>query len=830
MGIIIKFVLTAMKEKKGRTTLIILAIALSSALFFSSNAISKTMESSFLQRMTKYYGNADIIIHPDGRTNDAPLFTYHLKEFIDDFSFIISSIEQTAVFKPARNESVRIDLRGLNYEDMKVFSEVYIKEETNLFPFEGKKIILSEDLLTKYNLQIGDYIDLEMNGTKYKYRISASASLTGIFAPEGGGSYTAVVPLKGLDSIFDMRGKSGIIYLKAKNPAMKMELIEKITSKFTRFTVRETINNAELAEYTSGISTPFLFMTLLVLVMSIFIIYTSFKVITTERLPVIGTFRSIGATKKMTDFVLIMESVIYGIAGGIIGIVLGFVILFLMSLAMSKNYWDNTTNVIKMDFSMVHLLTSFLLAVLISFISSIIPIIKVSKIPVKEIVLNKVENKVKKSKIRLFLAIFLALLTVVVPYFAPRGAAVFLNGLCIITAIVSVILLIPYITYGFTKIFELLYDNVFGNIAIIAVKNLRENKNILNNIALLAISISSVLMINTVSFSVVEELTGFYKNADFNLWMWIYNGNKNTLSSLSVVPGVTDSYGVSAAYNTEVKGKKKSINLIHGVDEGYVKYWKVEIPREYFLEIEQSRSILLANTLREKLGIKKIGETIILKTTRGEKKYKVAGFFYSMRWGGNFALVGRRYMRLDMGGNEYEEIYIKASGDIGKVEEEIKKKFSRFNPWINQVPVMQETELKSNEQMFIILKGFSAVTLIIGIFGVMNNLLISFLERKRSLAIFRSVGMSKTQITAMVFIEALTGGIMGGIIGIGTGALLINTVKYVLKAIDLAIPMHYNANLFLYSFFVGVIIYLISSIGPAVKSSKLNIIEAIKYE
>ena len=43
------------------------------------------------------------------------------------------------------------------------------------------------------------------------------------------------------------------------------------------------------------------------------VVYIKSKVITTEMLPVIGTFRSIGATRKMTDFVLITQSIVYGI-------------------------------------------------------------------------------------------------------------------------------------------------------------------------------------------------------------------------------------------------------------------------------------------------------------------------------------------------------------------------------------------------------------------------------------------------------------------------------------------------------------------------------------
>lgn len=90
------------------------------------------------------------------------------------------------------------------------------------------------------------------------------------------------------------------------------------------------------------------------------------------------------------------------------------------------------------------------------------------------------------------------------------------------------------------------------------------------------------------------------------------------------------------------------------------------------------------------------------------------------------------------------------------------------------------------------MRGFSLLALLIGIFGVFNNLIISFLERRRSLAVLRSVGMSKNQALKMFFIEALTGGLIGGIIGALCGYILISISPLILRAIAglLGIPLH----------------------------------------
>ena len=132
--------------------------------------------------------------------------------------------------------------------------------------------------------------------------------------------------------------------------------------------------------------------------------------------------------------------------------------------------------------------------------------------------------------------------------------------------------------------------------------------------------------------------------------------------------------------------------------------------------------------------------------------------------------------------------------------------------------------------MFNILNAFSIMAMVIGIFGIINNLIISFMQRKKSLAVLRSVGMSKLQMIKILFIEALSGGIVGGTAGIAAGFLMIHIVPMVCEAMNLPLQVEYLWKLFLYSFIGGILINVVASIIPAFKSSKLNVIDTIKYE
>jgi putative ABC transport system permease protein len=95
---------------------------------------------------------------------------------------------------------------------------------------------------------------------------------------------------------------------------------------------------------------------------------------------------------------------------------------------------------------------------------------------------------------------------------------------------------------------------------------------------------------------------------------------------------------------------------------------------------------------------------------------------------------------------------------------------------------------------------------------------------------YRSIGMSKVQIVKMIFIEALTTGIAGSLTGVISGMMMIVTGAGLLKSLEIQTKIHYSGMELSMCLIFGVIIALTASIGPALKSSKLNLMESIKYE
>ena len=449
----------------------------------------------------------------------------------------------------------------------------------------------------------------------------------------------------------------------------------------------------------------------------------------------------------------------------------------------------------------------------------------------KDIVLNSLVKINSKKKLKLILSLIFFVSTVIIPQIVPKKVAIPVDVLCMIISVASIVLIVPYLTNAVTKVLGKLYVQIFKNEGILAAQNLRDNVSTFNSIILLTIGISSLLVINIVSVSVVKEVINLYKNYKFDISMHYPEANRNFIELLSQVEGVSSVYGDYQAYKVEVVGKSSRISILNGIDsKKYLQYWDMKFENtEPMDQLDSDRFIILSNKLKDRLNVKK-GDMLTLKLPCGERAYKVVGYINTLMNMGDYALTSDRFLKLDTGNKFYSNIYIKTSKDPKTTESLIRSKFNKTSFWSSTVQNQEKENLASNAQLVTILKSFSIIALIIGIFGVLNNQLISFMERKRSFAVLRSIGMNKVQIVKMIFIEALTGGILGGVFGIIAGFVLLFIVSCVLKDKSYNIELHYSISQFVYSLFGGIIITILASISPALKSSKLNIIESIKYE
>jgi putative ABC transport system permease protein len=111
----------------------------------------------------------------------------------------------------------------------------------------------------------------------------------------------------------------------------------------------------------------------------------------------------------------------------------------------------------------------------------------------------------------------------------------------------------------------------------------------------------------------------------------------------------------------------------------------------------------------------------------------------------------------------------------------------------------------------------------VGGIGIMNIMLVSVSERTREIGIRKAVGARTYDILSQFVIEAVMLSVTGGVIGIALGALGALALK---PLVPTEITMWAVATAFFFSAGVGVFF----GVYPAWKASKLDPIEALRYE
>ncbi|MFM7149338.1 MAG: ABC transporter permease [Gemmataceae bacterium] len=359
-------------------------------------------------------------------------------------------------------------------------------------------------------------------------------------------------------------------------------------------------------------------------------------------------------------------------------------------------------------------------------------------------------------------------------------------------------------------------------------------------ITAIAIAICSVVSLVGIASGFEDTFRQIYKRKNVDIIVLRAGAKQRVSSSLPErlgerireLPGVKD----------VIPGLVDMISLQqYGIQMVLLQGWVPETPVFSHLEIIQGRvlnradqrAVMLGHILSKNLG-KSVGETIQL--LEDGETFEIVGIHKT----GNTYEDGAMIISL----HELQKIMDRKGQVTGYsviLDEESKRKDSKLVPTtIETIQKMEkninamETESHIGSMTEIqIVKAMSwltsAIALAIGLFGVMNTMVMAVSERTREIGILRAVGWRPRRVMRLVLLEAIVMSLIGALVGM-VGALALVHVLTRFPTVAGLINANIHPIFFIYGLLLAAGVGLIGGILPARRAAAMLPTAALRQE
>lgn len=822
MGIILKHTLKSMWAHKGRTVVLLLCITLCSFAAMMSFGLSGTIENAVRSASSQAFGSADILV-----TSLTPLgdsITDGLPEHI-----AAKQLTGTTAFIEHIPGSYNI-IREQSYSVVGVSDDMkrlgLVDREIVLGDFEAS---VSGTLADKLGLAEGDTVTLYSRKKEpFEFtvtRIERGTKNSVLFASR---------ILVSENSIKIMDGEAAaprMIYIDILDNSLINEAKETLEQNAPTATVEVLLGDESMQQLIEYMTNLFFAMFAVLLLLVLFVTISSSQRIISDKMPVIGTFRSLGISSRLTYTVLLAENALYGFVGSVLGVLLDSAVRPAMVAVMfSPTTSDGSTVEVDAGNSSFGLMLAVICgSMLIECICPIKEIIAALKTPIRDIIFSNKDNQYKHGRASTVIGILLAVIGIALLFVPDSFIALLISFIFIAIAMAA---LYPYLLRFIAGLLARLGGRLGMPTAQLAATEVRQRKSTVGSAVLCFAASSIAIVIYIFASSVGETYTHSMTNADMLVWVQS-DTDRGTVSYIKDIDGVTDvEYIYSCIDSVEINGQPADMQtVVDGAPEGGYRLYTGSAGTPEDLGYEE---VVLTQVLADKYGLK-AGDTVELKfksemfmpvtktlTVRDTKLMS-----YTDSSSGMLAISEKLYKEIY---KDFPQLILaKCSSPEAAVQTVMDHAAGNIADAETAAEYQAKNEQDSASLMVLInfLIIFAAGMTFIGVAG---NQLIGFEGRRRECAVLLSTAMTRGQLAKMFLLESLTAAGISLLCAVPAAMVLSALFGRIVKQLMLTIPETNNAGAILTLGLILWAVFTSVAVFPIGRMRKMNIAEQLKYE
>ena len=587
---------------------------------------------------------------------------------------------------------------------------------------------------------------------------------------------------------------------------------------------------------------------LFALFIGMFIIYNSFAIAVTQRRSEIGILRALGATRRQIRTLFLAESALTGLIGSIGG--LGFGLLIARAIAQSiggliSDVYGVAQQAEEISASPSLLTLALLIGITTSIVAALIPARQAARVdPVQALQKGRYQVlSAGESRLRAILAAALGSISAACLIAPIASRAVFYVGY--VLAIVVALLLGPLLSLGLAKAIRPILKWLRPVEGALAADSLIQTpRRTSASVAALMLSLALVVAFSGMaraSYGSIIEWMDTALNPDLfvmpsqDIVIRTLRFPQTMSGELAAIPGIRR---VQMVRDARIVFQKTPVMIVAAEVASLAETAKRQPvagdASHMYAETAAGRGVMVSDNLSQLKNLR-LGDVLDIPAPYGVIHLPIVGIVVDYSDQQGTILMDRsvftQYWR-DDSVNVFR-IYLDPAASVPQVKQQILARYAGER----QVFVFTNGELKAyilkiTDQWFGLTSVQIAVAVLVAILGIVNTLTVSITDRRRELGVLQAVGGLHGQIRRTIWMEAISIGILGLVLGFALGAV---NLYYILQIVqrDIAgmrLTYEYPFSVMLTLVPTILVSAFVAAIWPAESAVHGSLVEALEYE